>query len=84
VDTLRGEASLDAHAGAFDGVLVPASTPTEPPVARAQWVGSTPAGPDGSVTTTGASTPFQLDGSTSSADEGHVITGYTWTHLPPA
>ena len=29
-------------------------------------------------------TPFQLDGSTSSADAGHAITAYTWTHLPPA
>ena len=36
------------------------------------------------VATTGPTTPFQLDGSASSADEGHVITGYTWTHLPPA
>lgn len=86
VDTLRGEASLDAHAGAFDGVLPPAAAPVAPPVARAQWHGSTPAtpdAPDGSVATSGPTTPFQLDGSASTADAGHEITAYTWTHLPP-
>lgn len=83
VDTLRGEASLDAHAGAFDGVLPPAAAPVAPPVARAQWHGSTPDAPDGSVATSGPTTPFQLDGSASTADAGHEITAYTWTHLPP-
>ena len=87
VDTLRGEASLDAHAGAFDGVLPPATAPAAPPVARAQWRGSTPDTPDTpgcAVATTDPTTPFQLDGSASSADTGHAITAYTWTHLPPA
>jgi hypothetical protein len=83
VDTLRGEASLDAHAGAFDGVLPPATAPATPPVARAQWHGSTPDAPDGAVATIGPTTQFQLDGSASSADTGRVITGFTWTHLPP-
>lgn len=75
VDTLRGEASLDAHAGAFEGVLSSATALAAPPVARVRLQGSAPGG---------TTTPFQLDGSDSSADTGHVITAFSWTHLPPA
>lgn len=76
VDTLRGEASLDAHAGAFDGVLPP-QAPQQRPVARIAVQGL-PAD-----NTAGVAQPFQLDGSASSADEGRAIDSFTWTHLPP-
>jgi phage tail-like protein len=76
VDTLRGEASLDAHAGAFDGVLPPRTT-RQRPVARIAVKGL-PAGGKADV-----AKPFQLDGSASSADEGLSVDTFTWTHLPP-
>lgn len=78
VDTLRGEASLDAHAGAFDGVLAPAGGPAARPVARIAAHGLSG---DGTVP---FATPFQLDGSASSADDGHAIERFNWSHLPPA
>ncbi|WP_157270208.1 phage tail protein [Azohydromonas aeria] len=76
VDTLRGEASLDAHAGAFDGVLAP-HVPHAPPVARVAVQGLA----DGLHA--GIGQPFRLDGSASSADAGLRIESYDWTHLPP-
>lgn len=77
VDTLRGEASLDAHAGAFDGVLPPVGAAPQRPVARIAVKGLPP---DAKA---GVAQPFQLDASASSADAGRVIEGYTWSHLPP-
>ncbi|MFG6413315.1 phage tail protein [Roseateles sp. DC23W] len=76
VDTLRGEASLDAHAGAFDAVLPP-QAPQQRPVARIAVQGLSPGD------TAGVAQPFQLDGSASSAEEGRAIDSFTWTHLPP-
>ncbi len=77
IDTLRGEASLDAHAGAFDGVLPNAADQSLPPVARVS-------SPDGVLgQPIGPATPFSLDGSASRADEGRLIAGFRWTHLPP-
>jgi len=76
VDTLRGEASLDAHAGAFDGVLPP-RTAKQKPVARVAVHGLADS------VHAGVTQPFQLDGSASSADEGLVIEGFRWKHLPP-
>ena len=77
VDTLRGEASLDAHAGAFEGVLPAVGTQTLPPIARVATVGI----PDSGIS--GSTTPFGLDGSASSADTGHVVTLFNWSHFPP-
>lgn len=77
VDTLRGEASLDAHAGAFDGVLPPRGA-KQRPVARVAVKGLA----DGLHAD--VAQPFQLDGSASSADEGLSIESFNWTHLPPA
>jgi phage tail-like protein len=77
VDTLRGEASLDAHAGAFEGVLSPQRPAVIPPVARIVV-------PDiGDGGTVGNTTPFRLDASASSADTGRVIESFNWSHLPP-
>ena len=77
VDTLRGEASLDAHAGAFDGVLAPSGSGLHKPVARVRAHGLSA---NGEVD---FATPFQLDGSGSSADPGHAIERFTWSHRPP-
>lgn len=77
VDTLRGEASLDAHAGAFAGVLPPVGTQALPPIARVATVGIA----DSGISDT--TTPFALDGSASSADTGHTVTTFTWSHFPP-
>ncbi|MDC6171232.1 hypothetical protein [Paucibacter sp. XJ19-41] len=72
VDRLRGEASLDAHAGAFDSLLPPAAS-AEPPVARIHPAdfSSDPI------------TALHLDGSASSAADGHSIASYDWLHRPP-
>lgn len=75
VDTLRGEASLDAHAGALDAVLPP-QAPRQRPVARIAVNGL----PEGEPA--GFGQPFQLDGSASSADAGLSIETFTWTRLP--
>ncbi len=77
VDTLRGEASLDAHAGAFDAVLPAVGSATARPVARIRLEGL-PADGQAQV-----ARPFTLDASESIADTGLVIDSYTWTHLPP-
>lgn len=77
IDTLRGEASLDAHAGAFDGVLAAPGGATPPPVARVVPAGL---GADGR---SDGITRFTLDGSLSSAAEGRAIDRYDWTHHPP-
>ncbi len=77
VDTLRGEASLDAHAGAFDAVLPAVGSATARPVARIRIEGL-PADGQAQV-----ARPFTLDASESIADTGLVIDSYTWTHLPP-
>jgi phage tail-like protein len=74
VDSLRGEGSLDAWAGAFEGVLPRADDRSPPPLARASLLGGADAVDN--------SKPFVLDGSASSAADGQVITLYTWTHLP--
>ena len=80
IDTLRGEASLDAHAGAFDGVLPNVAEQPLPPVARIS-------SPDLDLTDgepiTGPITPFQLDGSASTADDGQRVVTYRWAHFPP-
>ncbi|HET8747465.1 MAG TPA: phage tail protein [Ramlibacter sp.] len=76
VDTLRGEASLDAHGGAFQGVLPPRGAPQRP-VARIAVRGLPPTG------IAGTAQPFQLDGSASTADEGLSIETFSWSHLPP-
>jgi hypothetical protein len=80
LDTLHGEASLDAHAGAFEGVLPPFS---ERPVARI-------ASPDLNLgvdatlaPTVEPVTPFRLDGSGSAAGPDREVTEYRWTHHPP-
>lgn len=77
IDTLRGEASLDAHAGALS-VLQRAPAPSAPPraVARVRDIDPTAATPGDS--------PFRLDGRRSSADTGRHITTWHWVHLPPA
>jgi len=77
VDTLRGEASLDAHAGAFDGVLPPRAAKHKP-VARVAVHGLA----DGLHAE--LIQPFQLDGGASTADEGLSIEGFRWKHLPPS
>lgn len=77
VDTLRGEASLDAHAGAFDGVLPPSGSAPRRPIARVATVGVSDGGRSASTE------PFQLDASASSADTGHAIESFNWSHLPP-
>jgi phage tail-like protein len=87
IDTLRGEASLDAHAGAFEGVLPPFSAR---PVARivSPDLGWPPApegepGPSDDEPEIGPLTSFRLDGSASAAADEREITEYRWTHLPP-
>jgi phage tail-like protein len=77
VDTLRGEASLDAHAGAFESVLAPGGSGVKKPVARIAAIGL----PDSGIAN--VATPFQLDASASSADTDHVIDSFNWSHLPP-
>ena len=76
VDTLRGEASLDAHAGAFEGVLPVRGAPRRP-VARIAVHGLA------DTDRAGEAQPFQLDGSASSADAGRSIETFRWSHLPP-
>lgn len=77
VDTLRGEASLDAHAGAL-AVLQRAPAPSAPPQAVARVRDIDPAAG------TAGETPFRLDGRRSSADTGRRIALWHWVHLPPA
>lgn len=76
IDTLRGEASLDAHAGAFDGVLAQRGDPLLAPVARIDVTVGNPAGQPGTA-------PLTLDGSASHAASGHLIHRFEWTHQPP-
>jgi hypothetical protein len=82
VDTLRGEASLDAHAGAFEGVLPNVANAVQPPVAR---IGSPDLdfNPQGAEPAIGPLTNFRLDASDSTADSGRSVAGFRWTHLPP-
>jgi phage tail-like protein len=84
VDTLRGEASLDVHAGAFDGVLPVQAGPVPPPqaAARVRDLEPDPDDPAAPSRTDGLR-PFRLDGSGSSAAAGRELRTYHWTHFPP-
>jgi phage tail-like protein len=72
LDTLQGLGSVDAHAGAFRGVL--ASRAPARPVARIR----------ADRTEVGPADPFNLDGSESSAAPDRHIERYSWRHEPPA
>ncbi len=74
-DTLRGPASLDAHAGALDDVLPP--TAAARPVARVALA-------QGDALAQDAHRPLLLDGSGSTAAPGRHLQGWEWRHLPPA
>lgn len=73
-DTLRGAASLDAHAGALDDVLPPAAGQRPQAVIRVR---------SGRAEAQPPTQPLVLDGDRSTAAPGRRLQAWTWRFIPP-
>ena len=73
-DTLRGEVSLDAHAGVLDDVLPPSGTNRPQAVIRVRSGQPGDHPPD---------QPLLLDGDLSTAAPGRHLQTWTWRLIPP-